>query len=345
MKVTILYNFSEYSGGANQFLKSLKEYFISKKVYSSIEDADIVLVNSHLLGNGSKSIFLDIIKLKIKYPNKKIIHRIDGPVSRYQGNSNTILDKLIYLCNKKYADGTIFQSVWSRKKNYLLGYKKNSLETTIINAPNKNIFYTSKNKKSFSNRKVKIIISSWSSNINKGFETYDWLDSNLDFSRYDVFFVGNPLKKFKNIKVIKPLKREELANFLRKMDIYITASKSDPCSNSLIEALHCGLPSIALDDGGHPEIIGKGGLLFKKNSEIPKKLEKITSNYNTYIQNINMKKSDEIGDKYLEFMKKVYSKKDSKKIKFFDTANLLCAVIIWKFQLYFFMIISKIKNK
>ena len=50
-------------------------------------------------------------------------------------------------------------------------------------------------------------------------------------------------------------------------------SQDDPCSNSLIEALHCGLPAIVLNSGGHPEIIGNAGVKFKNRKEIIEAIE------------------------------------------------------------------------
>jgi len=87
--------------------------------------------------------------------------------------------------------------------------------------------------------KVKLIASSWSNNWRKGFDIYRFLDENLDFSKYEMTFVGNSPVKFKNIKQIPPVESRDLAELLRTHHIYITASQNDPCSNSLIEALSC----------------------------------------------------------------------------------------------------------
>ena len=39
-----------------------------------------------------------------------------------------------------------------------------------------------------------------------------------------------------------------------KHKIYLTGSKNDPCSNSLLEALALKLPSIVFDSGGHKDL-------------------------------------------------------------------------------------------
>ena len=40
--------------------------------------------------------------------------------------------------------------------------------------------------------------------------------------------------------------------------------RDDPCSNALLEALACGLPAAYRDSGGHPELVGEGGLPFAR---------------------------------------------------------------------------------
>ena len=302
IKIHIFFEFKDGPfGGGNQFLKALKKSFEEKGVYSdNPENADVILFNSHHK-------LVQLLKFKNKHPEKIMIHRIDGPVFLIR-SKNLEIDRLIYKINNQLADATIYQSDWSKKKNYELGIKKNYFETTIINAPDTTIF-NRLNKHPFKfTGKIKIIASSWASNKNKGFKIYEWLDDNLDFSKYEMTFCGNSPLTFKNIKHIKPVQSTELAKILKEHDIYITASQKDPCSNSLIEALHCGLPAIALNDGGHPEIIGKGGLTFNKQEEIPEILNKIVENYTKYQNNISLPNINTVADKYHQFMKSVFEK-------------------------------------
>src|SRR3546814_13553832 len=118
--------------------------------------------------------------------------------------------------------------------------------------------------------------------MSKGFADYRWLDDNLDFSRFEMRFIGQSPIAFRNISHIPPLTTAELTAQYRESDIFITASRNDPCSNALIEALHCGLPAIAKRDGGHPEIIGKGGALFADVLQFPTLLEELCARYYIY---------------------------------------------------------------
>ncbi len=57
--------------------------------------------------------------------------------------------------------------------------------------------------------------------------------------------------------------------------MYIAPSRDDPCSNALLEALACGLPAAFLASGGHPELVGDGGLPFEADEELPDVLDRL----------------------------------------------------------------------
>lgn len=325
MKIHILFEFQEVSGGGNQFLKALKGFFIKKGCYTEKpKEADVILFNSH-------QCMKNVLDLKQEFPRKFFVHRIDGPMRLYN-DVNDKRDFFVNLLNKSIADATIFQSEWSKKQNYKLGLKKNEIETVIFNAPDSGVFCANDNKKEIDNRRVKLIATSWSNNWNKGFEEYKWLDKNLDFDKYEMTFVGNlPAGLgFGNIKHIKPLKSKELAKILKENDIFITASKKDPCSNSLIEALHCGLPAIGLNDGGHPEIIKNGGGTFNEIEEIPAILERITQKYSEYQEKISLPKIEDVGTKYLFFIKNILNDNDD----IFSKKLTLSNVLKIRFQIF-----------
>ena len=328
MKIHIIFNIkNKPTGGGNQFLKALQKYFISKNIYTEKpEFADIFLFNSY-------QYIPQVIRLKKKYPNKIFIHRIDGPIHLYS-RPNDKRDKIINITNKYIADATVFQSKWSKKANLATGLKKSKIDTVITNAPDSTIF-NKKDKKDFNfHNKIKLIATSWSSWHKKGFPIYKWLDENLDFSKYEMTFCGNTNESFKNIKHISPLPSSELAKELKNHDIFITASQKDPCSNSLIEALHCGLPAIALNDGGHPEIIKEGGELFQDQEEIPELLKKISENYEYYTNKINIPNINEVAEAYIQFFKSVIeqTKNKTKKLNFIYRIRINAVILIHKIK-------------
>ena len=307
MKINILFEIQDNPrGGGNQFLKALKNYFINKHVYSDDAQAsDIILFNSY-------QHIEDLLDMKQRNTKAVYIHRVDGPIRLYVGYADG-RDKAIYLTNEIVADATIFQTEWSKKQNYRLGLKKNNFSATICNAPDSTIFNRNGRCEFLRDRKIKLIATSWSANWKKGFSTYQYLDKNLDFDKYEMTFVGNSPVEFENIKLIPPLTTKELAKELKQHNIFITASQKDPCSNALIEAMHCGLPAVALKDGGHVEIVKDGGEFFETAEEIPQLLDKVTAKYNQYQTKISLPSFDKIGAEYLKFCEKIYKAIDSKK--------------------------------
>ena len=307
MKIHILYNFQKGPwGGGNQFLKALRKELENQSVYEeNPEKAKVILFNSHQN--------LDqVFKLKRKFPQKILIHRVDGPICLFR-KDDKISDNIIFRFNELLADGLIFQSAWSKEQNKRLFGASAKYETVIHNAPDNNIFNKVSKKNFNPKEKIKLIATSWSSNWQKGFQIYKYLDKNLDFSKYDMTFVGNSPIKFKNIKWIKPLPSKGLSVILKQHDIYITASQKEPCSNSLIEALSCGLPAVALNDGGHPELVGEGGELFNGKKNIIEKIEKVAQNYHFYQSHIPEFSIKKVAPKYYKFAQKIYEDVQAKR--------------------------------
>lgn len=325
MKVHIIFPFTDLPfGGGNQFLQALRDRLSIRKQYAKFpSDADVFLFNSF---QGLRR----ALWLKWLHPSIPFVHRIDGPISGYRNSQSIAVDRLIYDVCEKIADASIFQSEFSRNENYKLGLVTTKIEKTIYNAPNSKIFNRNGRRTNIisSDQRIKIVSVSWSSNVMKGFETYSFLDEHLDFNRYDYTFIGNTPVKFKHINVIPPLPSEELAKRLKEADIYITASQKDPCSNSLIEALSCGLPAIALHDGGHPELVRTGGETFRSAMEIPSLLEKVCLNYTNYLANIPSFSIEAVADNYLDVFEEVTKATTKKRISLLQLVYLSLRCII-----------------
>lgn len=330
MKIHILYNFKEGAwGGGNQFLKALRKYFIEEECYAeSPNDADVILFNSH---HELKS----VLRLKMERPQTIFIHRVDGPIFYTRGRDRET-DKIIFDFNQSIADGTVFQSKWSRNKSYELGMKKNEFETVIINAPDSEIFYPSKNEQPRNDgEKLKLIAACWATNIKKGFDIYEFIDKNADFNKYEMTFVGRSPVEFRNIRHVPPQSSEKLADLLREHDIFIIASIDDPCSNSLIEALHCRLPAVVRSSGGHPEIIGTAGVTFEGKEDVLDAINLINENLEMYRGGINRPNISVVGRSYYDFCKRVYDTVQSgdyplKKNRSLEYYHLMVKVHWWK---------------
>lgn len=289
-------------GGGNQFLKALRKEFIKRRIFEEMEKAEVILFNSY--PSGSEEIFLKILKIKSMYPQKLIVHRINGPIHLYRGRDKDV-DEIIYVFNRIVADGTIFQSRWCRGMNYNCGMKKNKYEAVIINAPDSELF-NKKGKKPFCKDKVKLVTTSWSANPRKGFDIYKFIDENLDQSKYSMTFIGRSPYEFKRIKMLPFVKPEILPKILKEHDIFILASKLEACSNALLEALHCGLPAVVRNSSSNPEILGEAGETFNGREDVFKAVDKVTENYEEYQSKISLPSIQEVCNRYLEFAMKIY---------------------------------------
>ncbi|MFX1391945.1 MAG: glycosyltransferase [Promethearchaeota archaeon] len=331
MKISILWDVLDKPiGGGNQFLRALRNQLIKKGLYvHNPKEADCLIFNSY------HNVDL-VLQLKLEFQNRKIfIHRIDHPLF-YIKRKKRKINPNIYKLNKIIADGTIFQSKWCKRDNYTFGYKKNSFETIIMNAVDPDIFFSKDtlNERNRTKQKYELVAVSWSENFIKGFDLYRFLDENLDFNLYSMTFIGKSPITFKNIKHINPVKSKELAILLREKDIYITGAMKEHCSNSLIEALSCGLPSVALESGSLPEILKKGGETFKTYEECLEKIQLVKSNILKYRENISLSEIEKIANKYIKFIEKIYQLQLSKKYKGKILRKFEYYKIIYKFGIY-----------
>jgi glycosyltransferase involved in cell wall biosynthesis len=100
--------------------------------------------------------------------------------------------------------------------------------------------------------------------------------------------------------VLPPLASEELAEVLRRQDVYVTASLNDPCSNALLEALACGLSALYARSGGHPELVGEAGLGYDEREELPELLDRLVAELDERRAAIRVPSLAEVADRYLE---------------------------------------------
>lgn len=282
------------AGGGHQFLRAFMRQADARGL--RIENNMISRTTRACLFNSFN--FREQRLLRMKRNSVLFVHRVDGPVDVYRGWDGGV-DRLIYEVNQKIADKTIFQSNYSLHKHEELGMRFRN-PSVIMNAADPEIFHP-RGRVAFSRaRKIRLIAASWSSNVNKGAPVYQWLDENLDWERFEFTFVGSSPIRFKNIRMIPPLDSYKLADLMRERDIYITASKNDPCSNSLIEAMSCGLPAIYLQSGGHPEIVKQAGAGFEAAEQIPGLLNQVVDGYESFQSSISLASIEEVSEQYLK---------------------------------------------
>lgn len=283
-------------GGGHQFLRAF---------WKQVEARGLKIENNRISRTTRACLFnsfnFDVQRLKrLRRKSVLYIHRVDGPIDVYRGRDEGV-DLGIQSINKIFADKTIFQSRYSLGKHLEFGLEFRN-PTIIMNAADPEIFYPHGRAEFSNNRKIRLIASSWSDNINKGASIYQWLDEHLDWERYEMTFVGRSPVQFGNIRMIPAVNSYRMAELFRIHDIYLTASKHDPCSNSLIEALTCGLPAIYLQSGGHPEIVKQAGLGFETAEQIPDLLDKLVNDYEKYQSVISVPSIQEVSEEYLRVL-------------------------------------------
>ena len=89
---------------------------------------------------------------------------------------------------------------------------------------------------------------------------------------------------------------------MRAQDVYLAPSYDDPCSNALLEALACGLPAAFRASGGHPELVGDGGLPFRDDEELGDVLERLVGELDVRRAAISVHPISWVADRYLDVL-------------------------------------------
>src|SRR6266540_1089137 len=285
-------------GGGNQFLLALVR---------EIEGRSLTVELNQLSGGTPACLYnsfnFDFHRLRrFARDGARMVHRVDGPIGVYRGFDDGT-DRRILEINHELAGATIFQSQFSLDKHRELGLELRD-PVVISNAVDTRIFHPPPDRREpLAGRKVRLIASSWSANPRKGAETFGWLDRNLDWSRYELTFVGQSEVAFDRIRRVGPVPPAEVADLLRAHDVYVTASRDDPCSNALLEALACGLPAVYLRSGGHPELVGEGGFGYDDAAELTDVFEQLRSELDERRAAIRLPSLSDVADRYLDVLK------------------------------------------
>lgn len=302
MKIHISYRFKDGPwGGGNQFLKALRREFVKNNIYTdSARKADVVLFDSYQNIRGLFSCWL-------RGGRQKIVYRL-GPVFSLHrsGIKWKLIDRLVVLVANLCADLVIFQSTWSYQQALRLGFNKKKKHTIIVNAVDTSIFFRKQTIARDVTQPVRLIYTSWSSNLNKGFSYLKFLDTHLDFKKYEMRFIGNSPFSFKNIKVMSPLPSDALAEELRQSDIFISPVKDDACSNAILEGLAAGLPVVALESGGNGELVGRAGKMFQSEQGLLVAIAQVSANIQEYQAQIIHRSLIDAKEDYATVIRELY---------------------------------------
>ena len=254
------------------------------------------------------------------------MHRLDD---RYR-----ILCK-VYGCDEtvswinKRADATVFQteyckSLYVRGVKSIFGFEgpmniKNG--TIIYNGVDRDIFSENGPKKDLKG-KYKIFHVSTSGMARKGLGTVlefaHLLKNNPEIQFYligrqiDDPVYGYEIKKFPNVHCLNHTNdRYELASLYRSGDVLLYPTINDCSPNVILEAMSCGMPVIATNSGGSPELLLKedihGGILIDERNPIYSLKEVINHLYLFKKRCVDLVKQyhtkEIMGEKYMRLFK------------------------------------------
>lgn len=285
------------TGGGHQFLRAL---------LAELERRGLRVELNRISGGTPVCLFnsfnFDFRRLRrFAREDVRFVHRVDGPIGIYRGFDDGT-DERIAGINAELADATICQSRYSLAAHRELGIELR-VPVVISNTVDPAVFHPPASREPLTGRRVRVIATSWSDNPNKGADVLTWLDRNLDFDRFELTFAGRSLEGFERVRALGAIPTHELADELRRHDVYLAPSRNDPCSNALLEALACGLPAAYCASGGHPELVGDAGLPFDGPEESAEALDHLVAELDVRRAAIHVAPIAEVADRYLEVLR------------------------------------------
>lgn len=297
--------------------------------------------------NTRTSLFIDprvdcnIFSNKVyRFWNKSYIYRVDGIyMDIVQGRH--ILDQKNAQIGREIADsiGVVFQTEYCRQVvERIIGVKADRW-VTIINGTDLQLF----NGDGPDRRKelgipndafVFITSAKWRAHKRLGDILKAFKMFNHEYPNSYLVVIGDNdlIEEHAKIKFISTVPNYELPSYLRSGDSYIFLSWLEPCANSVVEAIACGLPVICSNQGGTKEILEltNGGIVVEGDEDfeyqyidlynppevntrlVVEGMSELYTNYNFYKDRINVIEIDinNVSKKYLNFIKEsVYDKK------------------------------------
>lgn len=274
-------------GGGNLFVKNMYTLLKSKGHHICFDFEDnidiIFMIDPRQVDVKEGYSVDDIIEYGSKFPDAEIIHRVNECDKR---KGTDFMDSLLLESNR-IADYTVFNSQWLADYFLERGFDRNY--SVIYNGCDTDIFYPNQDKVGCSNP-VRLVTHHWSDNWMKGFDIYNALDEFVENRDIEFTYIGRYNKEYtpKNINIIPPINGLALGEELRKYDVYITASRFEPCGNHFIEGSASGLPILYhKDGGGMKEFCEPHGIEFHDMDSLFNGLETIIHNYDKFVSGID----------------------------------------------------------
>lgn len=283
MKIYLSIKPKSIGGGSNTFSSLFKTWAGGNghKIVKSIFRADLAIIIAHLADEKDL--------LKARNNGCRIVHRLDEYFEKHESEARREKhDKIIRL--NKYADLTVFQSEFVFNNVY--SYIKPNRYEIIYNGGNQRIFYPAEKPGNFIGH------------VTWGIDTKKRLDLLYEFIRThseDTFLLIGRHKdseynfSLPNVKVIGKVRQADLPKYYRMMRCLYFPSEKDPCPNTVIESILCGVPVCYNELGGTVELVRDCGLPLNE-------FQRLSDNHEEFRNRCALRNDlhfDEVASKYL----------------------------------------------
>lgn len=304
-------------GGENSFMGALCGWLESQghSIVTDPDDrADIALLNALTL------IDLDHVR-RIADRGIPIVHRKTGFTCRGSDELRAVTNGIVEGDRRQIAFGpyvgcSVFQSRYSRDLFVQQGFQgphviiHNGVDEAKFGQVETRLFGLRKARRRFwtPGTPIKVLTVSWSPDASKGFDDLVAIDRGLDAGRdVEYRFVGRLADgvRFRNIAMLPPQSHRRLARTYRCHHVLVFLGRHESCSNTILEAINCGLPIIYHPSGANPETAGPYGVPFE--GDFAAALDAIRRDYDRLTRSTadNPYRISLVGPRYLDVLEKV----------------------------------------
>lgn len=280
-------------GGGNQFLRALRRELERRghEVTTRIEDAfEVALVNA--LMEGIDTEFVRRLAERVPVVHRKVGYRVSGTPNLRRVVDGVVWGDKLQLDFSPYLTHTIFQSAYSR--DVFVGEGFEGPHTVIHNGVDESVFNPMIRRRLRAPRPrtwwggrepLRVVISSWSTDENKGFPDYRRIDEEvaaLDGVRLTLVGRIPDGTRFRNTRHVRARPARRVAEVLKREHVLLQLARHETCSNALIEGINCGLPAIYLDSGSNAEIASRYGVEYR--GDFGAALDAVRERYDEFVE-------------------------------------------------------------
>jgi glycosyltransferase involved in cell wall biosynthesis len=263
-------------GGGNQFLAALRAE-LERRGHVIVTDPrgrfEVALLNA--LMQDIDAAFVERIAERAPVVHRKVGYRVSGNPQMRRVADGVVWGDKLQLDFTPYLARTIFQSAYSRDVFTREGFS--GPYTIIHNGVDERVFnvrlrprvpWRRPVRRSFwdGREPLRVIVSAWSTDPNKGFDELPKVDAALDgVEDVRLELVGRKPKAMRlpNVRVLRARPPARVAEVLKRRHVLLQLARHETCSNALIEGINCGLPAIYVDSGSNAELARDYGVEYR----------------------------------------------------------------------------------